>query len=191
MEGKFDADSVLREKQLIEMFDVSKTTLREALVELCTENILENLPRYGYRVIKLTEKDVEDAQEVRLLIELNGFDKVVAHFDENIIQTLKEYNKKSDENRISGKVFTHWENNVKFHLLLNSYADNSWMNDMLKRTLEILGRSYAQSYWDRWGNRPVSLEIDTHNNIVSYLEKKEFDLAKEWLEKDIRALKIY
>lgn len=187
MDGNFDADSIITEKQLIDLFSVSKTTIREALVELCIENVLENLPRFGYRVVKLTEKNIEDAQYVRMLLELNGFDKMIGKFDSDHIQTLKEYIVKSDETRISGNVWTHWQNNIDFHILLNSFAGNSWMNDTLIRTLDILSRAYAQSYWNQWGNKPVSLGIELHLEIVEYLENGQFDLARKSLEADIQS----
>lgn len=185
MDGNFDADSIITEKQLIDLFSVSKTTIREALVELCIENVLESLPRFGYRVVRLTEKDIEDAQYVRMLLELNGFDEMVKNFDGHHVEALKVSIAQSDETRISGDVWTHWHNNIDFHLLLNSFAYNTWMNNTLKRTLDILSRAYAQSYWNQWGDKPVSLDIELHRKIVEYLDNEQFDLARKCLEEDL------
>ena len=40
--------SVFTEGKLVQQFQVSKATVREALVRLCNENILRSIPRFGY-----------------------------------------------------------------------------------------------------------------------------------------------
>ncbi|MBS4206684.1 GntR family transcriptional regulator [Bacillus sp. FJAT-50079] len=188
--GTFPVNSIVTEKQLIEMFTVSKTTLREALVELRNENVLESMPRYGYRIVELNRNDIEDAMEVRMLLELAGLEKSIHQLDENKINMLKNYNDECERTRISADLWTHWNNNIKFHLLLNSLAGNTWMQTMLDKTMSIISRAYAQSYWEQWGNSAASLDIDTHREIVSSLENKEFDKAKQKLVEDILSLKI-
>ena len=39
---------------MIEKFGVSKSPVREALVELCKDGILTNIPRMGYQVRAVT-----------------------------------------------------------------------------------------------------------------------------------------
>ena len=63
LDGKFSMDSIINEKVLSEQFEVSKTPVREALVRLCSEGILENLPRYGYRLIPVTQNEIQEIIE--------------------------------------------------------------------------------------------------------------------------------
>ena len=46
--GEYGPEDVLREKALVEKFHVSKSPVREALIELCKEGVLRSIPRYGY-----------------------------------------------------------------------------------------------------------------------------------------------
>src|SRR4051812_40979771 len=59
----------LQEVQLAEVFNVSRTPIREALRMLTREGLVELLPRQGARVAVLSIKDLLDAYEVRLYLE--------------------------------------------------------------------------------------------------------------------------
>ena len=50
-------DVVLTEGSLVEKFGVSKAPVREALVKLCSEGVLKSVPRYGYIIVRLNERD--------------------------------------------------------------------------------------------------------------------------------------
>lgn len=58
---------------------MSKAPVREALIRLCSEGVLEIIPRYGYVVVRLTEKDEKDVVSMRLMLETealqSGFDQ--------------------------------------------------------------------------------------------------------------------
>ena len=64
LEGYFPMDEFLTEKQLIERYEMSKAPIREALVELCNEHILKSIPRLGYQIVPVTEKEIADAIEL-------------------------------------------------------------------------------------------------------------------------------
>lgn len=53
--GEYSADDIISEGMLIEKYNVSKSPVREALVQLCSENVLKSIPRCGYMVVKLTK----------------------------------------------------------------------------------------------------------------------------------------
>ncbi len=48
---------------------MSKAPVWEALIRLCSEGVLEIIPRYGYVVVRLTEKDEKDVVSMRLMLE--------------------------------------------------------------------------------------------------------------------------
>ncbi|MDD7602685.1 MAG: GntR family transcriptional regulator, partial [Firmicutes bacterium] len=51
---------ILNEKTLIEKYNCSKSPVREALLALCADHVLRNIPRYGYEVIRLTTEDIQE-----------------------------------------------------------------------------------------------------------------------------------
>ena len=58
--GEYRPNDILTENQMIEKFGVSKSPVREALVELCKDGVLINIPRMGYQVRAVTLKEIMD-----------------------------------------------------------------------------------------------------------------------------------
>lgn len=67
--GEYKANQVINEQELVEKFGFSKSPVREALVSLCNEGVLRNIPRYGYEVVRLTRQDVDEMLAFRYILE--------------------------------------------------------------------------------------------------------------------------
>ena len=48
---------------------MSKSPVREALIELCKDNVLKSIPRVGYQVVPVTLKEILDLLEFRIDVE--------------------------------------------------------------------------------------------------------------------------
>ncbi|WP_422928351.1 GntR family transcriptional regulator [Singulisphaera sp. PoT] len=59
----------LNEKEIADEFKVSRTPLREALNRLSQENLLTRIPYCGYAVTLITEDDIRELCESRLILE--------------------------------------------------------------------------------------------------------------------------
>nr|WP_306319162.1 MULTISPECIES: GntR family transcriptional regulator [unclassified Streptomyces] len=68
--GAYPPDSRLRERELAQALGVSRVPVREALMRLATEGLVEVEPRRGARVRRLTLRDVEELFELRLSLEV-------------------------------------------------------------------------------------------------------------------------
>ena len=49
--GEYDSNYIFNEKALVEKYKVSKSPVRDALIELCSDGILRSIPRYGYEIV--------------------------------------------------------------------------------------------------------------------------------------------
>jgi GntR family transcriptional regulator of vanillate catabolism len=67
--GEFPAGSRMSELPLVERLGVSRTPLRLALANLEHEGLLEALPSGGYAVREFTQKDIDEAIELRGVLE--------------------------------------------------------------------------------------------------------------------------
>ena len=59
-QGNVSPGDILNEKALLEKYHCSKSPVREALMALCADGILKNIPRYGYEVVRLSKEDIYD-----------------------------------------------------------------------------------------------------------------------------------
>lgn len=191
IKGEFPLDQFLKEGELIDRFKVSKAPVREALIELCNEKVLRSIPRVGYQIVQLTERNVKEATELRLILEITGLRKAIPAINDTSLRLLSALNK--EYNDLAGisalTIEQHWEYNIRFHLMLNSFSGNSHMNEVLESTLKLIRRAYMQLYLDTDHNEYISMDLNRHNEIEKALTEKDFDKAEEILKKDILFIK--
>jgi DNA-binding GntR family transcriptional regulator len=72
MEGHFKPGERLREREMCEMLGVSRTSLREGLVELESEGLIQNVPNKGPMVTPISVKLAEDIYQMRGVLEALG-----------------------------------------------------------------------------------------------------------------------
>lgn len=67
--GEFKAGQRLIERELVEKTGVSRTSIREALIELAAEGLVTTTPNKGTAVAKLSGSEIRDLYEVRSALE--------------------------------------------------------------------------------------------------------------------------
>lgn len=182
--GEYKAGQILNEQELVDKFKFSKTPVREALIALCNEGILHNIPRYGYEVVRLSGRDVDEILRFRFILESGLLRQCYAQIHEEQLTEL--YRLDDLCNTAEGNVWKHWEHNTNFHLKLASLSGNSYAYQQLQRSMDILKRAYAQFYWDKWDEVYNPGDMRYHREILSYIKKKEIDHALEYLDLDLK-----
>lgn len=183
--GHLTPNSIFTEGQMIERFGVSKAPVREALVQLCHENVLRSIPRCGYQVIQISAKDVHDLIELRLLLEVGSLPKIIEYMDEPQLKMFREMNQRRRINAESRDLWTAWRNNEEYHLKLNMVAGNTHVTSMLKSAMGACTRAYAQGYPSNRQHSLSGTEAHMHDRIISAIEKKDLATAEECLRRDI------
>lgn len=156
-------DIVLNESRLVETFGVSKAPVREALIRLCSEGVLEIIPRYGYVVVRLTEKDEKDVVSMRLMLETEALQSNFEKFSKRHLDMLREQIERS----CAVGSMSIWEMlnfNEEFHLLLASTGENKILNRFLGEVLQVQKRIYARHWWRD------QRTLDTKTNAVPHMK---------------------
>lgn len=187
LDGKFSMDSIINEKVLSEQFEVSKTPVREALVRLCSEGILENLPRYGYRLIPVTQNEIQEIIEYRKVMEIEALRLSFDYIGPADIQKLKQLDESAQEAVISRDVHLAWERNENFHWELGDLCPNRYFRSSIKSALTV-GNRYANQYFSSIWREDKPLDR-SHTKIIEALEKKDLAKAQEILTFDIELMK--
>ena len=187
---EFPVDAILIEGKLAEMFGVSKAPVREALVQLCSEDVLQSIPRAGYRIVQLTQKDFDETVELRTILELAALRRIGA-VDERSLEELKAYERQGrwvarGEKDVA--LETWWQNNVAFHLSLSALAGNRRLTEALRDTLCLHWRVIAQLYWGKDPSRYLSFESEAHVLIIDALVERDLAKAEKALTEDMGAL---
>jgi len=185
--NEFPPDELLYESQLIKMFNVSRAPVREALIELCSANIIRNIPRAGYQIIRISEQDIRNISQFRLMLEVEGLKLGFPKITSNIISDLKTFAGKSEEVRNPGfakdVVGEKMKLNSEFHIAINSICENKFITEALRTTLDRLWRGLMQIMIHE--NQMPIPESTRHSGIVKYLEEGDLENAITELTNDI------
>lgn len=182
--GEYKANQIINEQELVEKFGFSKAPVREALLSLCNEGVLHNIPRYGYEVVRLTSEDAAHILRYRFHLEggfLKDCCKKITSEQLNELERLDEMC-----NAVSHDLWLHWEHNTQFHLTLISCSGNEYALNELQRSMDILKRAYAQIYWNRWNSAYIPEDMRYHKQILSCIRTGEIDRALYYLELDLK-----
>lgn len=181
--GKLSAGDIISERMLIELFDCSKSPVREALVELCKDGILISIPRCGYQIVHFSIKTLHEITQMRLLLELNNF-KHIAPVTTNAVIDFTILPLEKLRLRGSSSVWEANENNTNFHMALAKLSGNDLLCQYLKKTLDMYSRAYAQMYVTVPRIIEPTKDIP-HSKIINAWKERNYDLALEYLKEDI------
>ncbi|KOY80044.1 GntR family transcriptional regulator [Lysinibacillus sp. FSL H8-0500] len=87
--GIIESGTILSENKLAADFEVSRSPIREALRTLSSENIIR-LEKTGAVVLGLSEKEIEEIYDVRLLIETFVFERLIKIDTTNLAMELSK-----------------------------------------------------------------------------------------------------
>lgn len=87
--GLIEGGTVLSENKLAAEFEVSRSPIREALKILASENIIR-LERMGAVVVGLTEKDIKELYDVRLMIETFVYERILKIDTTDLVKELSK-----------------------------------------------------------------------------------------------------
>lgn len=187
-EGKYQQNDIITERELIEKYGVSKSPVREALIELCKEDVLESRPRMGYQIRPISIKEISDIVELRIILETAALKKTFQHLEPEHIELLKK--NLNDAARIHSEknITKHWKCNISFHLLLCSFCGNSKIYSEVERALQFSFRGAIQYFSLSW-NRSHSTEAQRHHKLIVTMENRDLEKSLEILIEDIEDLK--
>lgn len=124
------------ERELGERYGIGKAPLREALVRLAHEALVQSIPRSGYRVTPVTIQDVHDIFALRLLLEPAAARLAAGRIDERLLTQLNERclagYKPGD--RASESAFLRA--NREFHVAIANASGNRRLARVLEQLLE-------------------------------------------------------
>lgn len=89
LNGTYAIGEIISEKRLSEELGVSRTPIREALSRLAEEDLVSDSPA-GTVVLGITDKDVDDAFEVKRRIEIMATRWAAKAMDEEQLKKMKE-----------------------------------------------------------------------------------------------------
>lgn len=183
--NNIDGYSLITEKALVEKYKVSKSPVREALLQLCSEDMLISIPRLGYRVKPVNMQDLLDATDFRILVEQAALEKTITHITDDQIKKLEDLYNDAIAHKDTKDAFMHWQVNSTFHMTLCSFSGNRFFNETLKTLLKTCYRGANEYFSHAWEFKNGKEDSATHKLIIEALKTRDLPLCKKLLKEDI------
>ncbi|MDZ7760489.1 MAG: GntR family transcriptional regulator [Desulfovermiculus sp.] len=87
--GDLKPGEIYKEKDLAQMLNISRTPVREALLELSAKGLVTFLPRKGVQVTQFDLQDLNEIFELRKALELMAIEKVAATITKNQLHDIQ------------------------------------------------------------------------------------------------------
>lgn len=175
------------EDEISKEYNVSRTPVREALLQLSRENYITIEARKSTKVSKISFKEMNEVIETRLVIEPYIVKTQSKTLNEDTIRKLEEMKKSFREVTLNdaASLRQFLVIDYEFHFLLVCLSGNRLLIDFCE---DILQRSIRQ-----WYLMCVSMEgrlstaKNEHEKIIDLLIKGDFTNASKNLEQHIKA----
>ncbi|MDH6127062.1 GntR family transcriptional regulator [Kitasatospora sp. GP82] len=138
-------------------FGVSATPVREAMLDLAREGLVEAVRNKGFRVTELTERDLDDYTEIRALIEVPTVGRVTRTADPERLEALRPQAEAIVAAARQHNLIGYLEADRQFHLDLLGLAGNARLVDVVG-DLRKRSRLYGLTRLDQRGELVSSAE---------------------------------
>ena len=153
----------LNEKQLLEETSFGRTPLREALLMLQAENLIDIFPRKGMRITPFTEKSIDDLYQTRKLIEPTVCRKYITMYSKSkLLEFLKQF-----ERAEKGSDYDEFQIDTSFHSYLIGITENHILINLYQSVMIQQMRLAVYAALNDDQNRVGNL--DQHRAIIDAL----------------------
>lgn len=143
LEGRYPPGTLLSQTDLAREHGVSRIPIRDALMTLAADQLVEVFPGRGAAVIKLTPAELEEVFDLRIMLECDLLRRAVAKADETARQEVRYILRRSSLE--AGRPGWH-RGDRDFHRALYAPADRPRQMaivENLRKTCVVQAHSYA------------------------------------------------
>ena len=178
LSGQWKIGELYNEKAIAADLGISRTPVREALLELASQDLIIFLPRRGLMVNRYTRRDVDEIFELRKAIELAAVEKITVasppfdlfEIEESLLKQRKAAKEKDylafiEADRLFHTSFSELTNNRRLIAILDNIRD--MIHVMGVKALALEGRALQV--------------IEEHQAIFEAVKKGDIEAARRTL----------
>lgn len=176
--GKLNPGDVIEEKMLVGEFGVSRTPVREALLQLDAVGILKRKARGGAEVFRPTLEEFLAILEVHGKLEGHAAGLAARRLSRGDAQALEKACLACDEH--AGKLGdsdpdSYYQHNLNFHLTIAISAHNTVLLDMIRNN----GRKLLAYYRARYRYKgSIGKSAEEHRQIAALILDRDSEAAE-------------
>lgn len=179
----FEFGRVLRESELSTMLDMSKSPIREALLELANESLVVMHANRSARVMTLDESDVVALGDLRELLEAEGIRVAMRRDHKALGEALKALVEIGQVALDKGDVESFTRADNAFHLEIFRRCGNKYLEQTFERIAPRIQAIRSRLARDR---DRIQVSHERHHQIVEKILADDADAAVDVMTSHIR-----
>ncbi|MCB0871118.1 MAG: GntR family transcriptional regulator [Solirubrobacterales bacterium] len=182
IDGELEPGSLHSVQSLADIFKVSRTPVREALIDLAGADMVEFERNRGVRILETSVHDLEEILVLRILLEVPATHRAAGRIDAEGLDGLRQELDAMSEAAANGDEATMMQHDRRFHELINTASGNSRLTeyvDSLRDLILTRGVSTVDS------TRSLTEIAEEHEGIVVALASGNADAAASAMKRHL------
>lgn len=179
--GKLNSNEKVNEQDICQQLNISRTPVREALIQLAADGFLDSAPRRGFRVKPLTKKESEDIYRILAPLDALAAELAAGNLTKDDLRAMDDLVELMDFHIDRFQFDEYFILQERFH---DIYIEKS-QNETLINTIDRLQRRFIRQGHDMGSNEAFQkLLHDTnqqHSRITDLFRENKIEELKDFL----------
>jgi len=182
VEGRLEPGRRLKEEELARELGISRTPIREALLMLQAEGLVDAIPNRGAMVRVHTAEDLDDLYQLRALLEGYAARRAATRISDDQVEELRASCERFDALDPETNLTELVRENLFFHSTILEISASSRLEAMVRRVIE-LPLVYKSYIWYSPDQKRISAHY--HRQIVTALAGRDAERAELILKEHV------
>ena len=181
LEGKLAPEQKINESVICEKLSISRTPVREALIQLSSEGVLKNMARKGFVVKALSEKEVAELYSVIGVLDGYAAKLAVNNLTDKDLANMDFYIESMDLAIKAANFEMYHIQQIAFHNIYLQECGNETLIDTIEK---MKSKLLKKSYVDDEKGRTKEILLTTneeHRKILELFKKKDGEALAKYL----------
>lgn len=179
-EGSIKPNDKLNEQEICDELNISRTPVREALIQLAADGLLDSEPRKGFRVKPLTKEKAHNLYVIIGTLDALAATLAMDSLTETDFAAMKELQAEMENAISKGRLELYYKLQIDFH---NVYIDKCENEELIQLLNQLRLRFIRQGY--DMEEQLISILSETnkqHGVIIRLLEEKDQEELERYIK---------
>lgn len=187
-QGKLKSNDKINESDIVNALNVSRTPVREALIQLEADGYLESYPRRGFFIKPITEEEAKDLYAVIGQLDAFAAELAINRLNSQDLEKMEKLVESIDKAISKQNYRKYYELQIEFHNVYTLKSNNPVLINTLDRLKRrFIRQDYGSNNSAEFGEYLYSANLQ-HKRIVKLFKSKDIAELKHLLTVDHWAL---
>ena len=182
VEGRLPPGRRLKEGELAGELGISRTPIREALLILQADGLVDSTPNRGATVRSYELDDLRDMYDLRAVLEGHAARRAAVRLEPARIEELRASCSRFEQVAADGELSAVVTENLFFHETIHTAADSVRLTDMVRQTI-ALPLVYRSFVW--YSPEQFRASLHYHRQLVGAFERGSSERAEMIMKEHI------